>query len=87
MSSLLLFTGDSITAGGRRDDPGGLGFGYVRLIAERRMEAARENYETAIEDYLYVRTHGSSRRRLDARTPVSDEQIASAVARIRSRIA
>jgi acyl-CoA thioesterase-1 len=35
MTPLLLFTGDSITAGGRRDDPGGLGFGYVRLIADR----------------------------------------------------
>ena len=42
MSSLLLFTGDSITAGGRRDDPGGLGFGYVRLIAERLAAAGDE---------------------------------------------
>lgn len=42
MTSLLLFTGDSITAGGRRDDPGGLGFGYVRIIADRLAAAGDE---------------------------------------------
>lgn len=30
----LLFIGDSITDCGRREDPEGIGFGYVRLIAE-----------------------------------------------------
>lgn len=33
-SRTLLFLGDSITDCGRREDPDGLGFGYVRLIAE-----------------------------------------------------
>ncbi len=31
----ILFIGDSITDAGRRDDPDGLGRGYVRLLAER----------------------------------------------------
>lgn len=35
MSGPVLFIGDSITDAGRRDDPAGLGAGYVRLIAER----------------------------------------------------
>jgi len=30
----MLFIGDSITDAGRRDDPAGLGSGYVRLIAD-----------------------------------------------------
>ena len=30
----LVFLGDSITDCGRREDPDGLGYGYVRLIAE-----------------------------------------------------
>jgi len=34
MTGPLLFIGDSITDAGRRDDPEGLGHGYVRLIAE-----------------------------------------------------
>src|SRR5690349_14918004 len=34
MTAPLLFIGDSITDAGRRDDPQGLGWGYVRLIAE-----------------------------------------------------
>src|SRR5690349_8733569 len=34
MTASLLFIGDSITDAGRRDDPEGLGSGYVRLIAE-----------------------------------------------------
>jgi len=34
MTGPLLFIGDSITDAGRRDDPDGLGWGYVRLIAE-----------------------------------------------------
>jgi len=33
-ASVLLFIGDSITDAGRRDDPDGLGSGYVRLVAE-----------------------------------------------------
>ena len=37
--SRFLFTGDSLTASGRSDDPEGVGFGYVRLI----------------RDYLYAR--------------------------------
>jgi acyl-CoA thioesterase I len=32
--SRLLFVGDSITDAGRRDDPDGVGFGYVRLIRD-----------------------------------------------------
>ncbi|WP_375385649.1 SGNH/GDSL hydrolase family protein [uncultured Microbacterium sp.] len=32
---IVVFTGDSITDSGRRDDPEGLGGGYVRLIAEK----------------------------------------------------
>jgi acyl-CoA thioesterase I len=31
----IVFVGDSITDAGRRQDPDGLGHGYVRLIAER----------------------------------------------------
>jgi lysophospholipase L1-like esterase len=31
----IVFIGDSITDAGRRQDPSGLGHGYVRLIAER----------------------------------------------------
>jgi acyl-CoA thioesterase I len=34
MTGPLLFIGDSITDAGRRDDPQGLGSGYVRLVAE-----------------------------------------------------
>ena len=34
MTGPLLFIGDSITDAGRREDPQGLGAGYVRLIAE-----------------------------------------------------
>jgi lysophospholipase L1-like esterase len=34
MTGPLLFIGDSITDAGRRDDPEGLGHGYVRLIAD-----------------------------------------------------
>lgn len=34
MTAPLLFIGDSITDAGRRDDPDGLGSGYVRLVAE-----------------------------------------------------
>lgn len=34
MTGPLLFIGDSITDAGRRDDPQGLGLGYVRLIAD-----------------------------------------------------
>lgn len=33
-SRRLLFIGDSITDAGRREDPEGIGYGYVRLIAE-----------------------------------------------------
>jgi len=33
MASTIVFIGDSITDGGRRDDPEGLGQGYVRLVA------------------------------------------------------
>ncbi|AYF97951.1 SGNH/GDSL hydrolase family protein [Protaetiibacter intestinalis] len=33
MTAPLLFIGDSITDAGRRDDPDGLGSGYVRLVA------------------------------------------------------
>ena len=36
MTNAILFIGDSITDAGRRDDPDGLGRGYVRIIAERR---------------------------------------------------
>lgn len=35
MTGPVLFIGDSITDAGRRDDPDGLGFGYVRRIAEQ----------------------------------------------------
>lgn len=34
MTGPMLFIGDSITDAGRRDDPAGLGSGYVRLIAD-----------------------------------------------------
>ena len=34
MTGPVLFIGDSITDAGRRDDPDGLGHGYVRLVAE-----------------------------------------------------
>lgn len=34
MTGAVLFVGDSITDAGRRDDPDGLGFGYVRRIAQ-----------------------------------------------------
>jgi lysophospholipase L1-like esterase len=34
MAHRIVFIGDSITDAGRRDDPQGLGHGYVRLIAE-----------------------------------------------------
>lgn len=34
MTGPVLFIGDSITDAGRRDDPDGLGFGYVRRVAE-----------------------------------------------------
>ncbi|RQP11618.1 MAG: hypothetical protein EAS51_05325 [Microbacteriaceae bacterium] len=34
MTAPVLFIGDSITDAGRRDDPEGLGHGYVRLVAE-----------------------------------------------------
>ncbi len=34
MTGPVLFVGDSITDAGRRDDPAGLGWGYVRLVAE-----------------------------------------------------
>jgi lysophospholipase L1-like esterase len=34
MTGPVLFIGDSITDAGRRDDPEGLGQGYVRLVAE-----------------------------------------------------
>jgi len=34
MTGPVLFVGDSITDAGRRDDPDGLGFGYVRRIAQ-----------------------------------------------------
>lgn len=34
MSGPIVFIGDSITAGRRRDDPEDLGFGFVRLAAE-----------------------------------------------------
>ena len=35
----ILFFGDSITDAGRRDDPAGLGDGYVRIIAEHFADA------------------------------------------------
>jgi len=34
MTAPILFIGDSITDAGRRDDPQGLGLGYVRLVAD-----------------------------------------------------
>lgn len=34
MTGPILFIGDSITDAGRRDDPEGLGSGYVRLVAD-----------------------------------------------------
>ncbi len=37
----VLFTGDSVTDCGRRDDPDGLGAGYVRLLAEGPLSGAR----------------------------------------------
>ena len=38
MTRPIVFIGDSITDAGRRDDPDGLGLGYVRLIADRLHE-------------------------------------------------
>ncbi|MBN9155122.1 MAG: SGNH/GDSL hydrolase family protein [Microbacterium sp.] len=35
----IVFAGDSITDAGRREDPDGLGDGYVRIIAERLEES------------------------------------------------
>jgi len=46
MTGPLLFIGDSITDAGRRDDPEGLGHGYVRLIA--RSLAARGDHRTVL---------------------------------------
>lgn len=37
----VLFAGDSVTDCGRRADPGGLGDGYVRLLAEGPLRGAR----------------------------------------------
>jgi lysophospholipase L1-like esterase len=37
-----LFIGDSVTDCGRRDDPDGLGFGYVRMLAEHPSLAGAE---------------------------------------------
>lgn len=35
----IVFAGDSITDAGRREDPDGLGDGYVRIVAERLAES------------------------------------------------
>ena len=34
MAATIVFIGDSITDAGRREDPEGLGHGYVRLVAD-----------------------------------------------------
>lgn len=50
MTSTIVFIGDSITDAGRREDPEGLGNGYVRLVAEElaRLGDARTIINTGI---------------------------------------
>jgi lysophospholipase L1-like esterase len=60
MASTIVFIGDSITDAGRRDDPQGLGHGYVRLVADEL--AARG------DDRTIVNTGISGDRAVDLRS-------------------
>ncbi len=59
MAATIVFIGDSITDAGRREDPEGLGHGYVRLVAD---ELANRGDERAI-----VNTGISGDRAVDLR--------------------
>lgn len=64
MTGPLLFIGDSITDAGRRDDPQGLGSGYVRLIAETL--AARGDRRTIVNRGIGGDRIGDLRARWEA---------------------
>lgn len=64
MTGPMLFIGDSITDAGRRDDPEGLGFGYVRVVAETF--AARGDRRVIVNRGISGDRIGDLRERWDA---------------------
>src|SRR6478735_9002201 len=64
MTGPMLFIGDSITDAGRRDDPEGLGFGYVRVVAEAF--AARGDRRVIVNRGISGDRIGDLRERWDA---------------------